>query len=88
LENVPRILPEGTSAFIDTKSWPEPPLFQLVRQLAPNLPDSELYRTLNMGIGMVVVARADDVSAVQAAIDEETWVIGEIVAGNREVQLG
>jgi phosphoribosylamine--glycine ligase/phosphoribosylaminoimidazole synthetase len=88
LENVPRILPEGTSAFIDTKSWPEPPLFQLVRQLAPNLPDSELYRTLNMGIGMVVVARADDVSAVQAAIDEETWVIGEVIAGDREVRLG
>jgi phosphoribosylformylglycinamidine cyclo-ligase len=52
-------------------------LFQLVREVS-SLDDEELHRTLNMGVGMVVVVDERDVAAVQAAIDEETWVIGEI----------
>ena len=76
LENVPRVLPDGVDARIDLGSWPVPPLFELVRELTPRLDDEELYRTLNMGIGMVVVCAAHDLEAVQAAIDESTWVIG------------
>jgi phosphoribosylaminoimidazole (AIR) synthetase len=49
----------------------------LVREVS-SLDDEELHRTLNMGVGMVVVVDERDVAAVQAAIDEETWVIGEI----------
>ena len=60
-----------------------PPLFELVRELTPRLDDEELYRTLNMGIGMVVVCAAGDVEAVQAAIAEPTWTVGELLpAGN------
>ena len=47
----------------------------------------ELYRTVNMGIGMVVIVRPDDVAAVQASIPETTWVIGELVPGRKVVQL-
>ena len=50
------------------------------RELASALDDHELHRTLNMGIGMVVVCAPDDVELVQSAIAEETWVIGELVA--------
>ncbi len=76
-ENVPRVLPAGVDARIELGSWPVPPLFQLVRELATGLDVHELHRTLNMGIGMVVVCAAADVAAVQATIPEETWVIGE-----------
>ena len=55
VDNVPRVLPEGVDARIDLASWPRPPLFALVAELATGLEPGELYRTLNMGIGMVVV---------------------------------
>ena len=47
----------------------------------------ELYRTLNMGIGMVVVCDADAVTEVRASIPETTWVIGRLHAGDRAVTL-
>jgi phosphoribosylamine--glycine ligase/phosphoribosylaminoimidazole synthetase len=86
-ENLPRVLPEGVGAEIDLSSWPIPPLFQLVRELTPNMSTDELYRTLNMGIGMVVVCDPDRVDEVQASIPETTWRIGSLVAGERSVAL-
>ena len=76
------MLPDGVDAAIQLGSWPIPPLFQLVRELLPTMPTEELYRTLNMGIGMVVICAAADVPLIQDAIAEETWVIGELVAGS------
>ncbi len=87
VENVPRVLPEGCAVTIDLRSWPVPPLFALVAELTPEMSTDERYRTLNMGIGMVVVCAAADVAAVQAAIDEPTWVIGEVTAGDGTVTL-
>jgi phosphoribosylaminoimidazole synthetase len=81
IENVPRVLPSGVDARIEVASWPRPPLFALVRELATALATDELYRTLNMGIGMVVVCAPADAAAVRDAIGEETWMIGELVAG-------
>jgi phosphoribosylaminoimidazole synthetase len=78
-ENLPRVLPDDCDAVIRLGSWPVPPLFQLVREVATRLDDYELYRTLNMGVGMVVVCAPADVAAVQGAIGETTWVIGEVV---------
>jgi phosphoribosylaminoimidazole synthetase len=86
-DNLPRVLPQGTGAWIDTTSWPMPPLFRLVRELATGMDRDELFRTLNMGIGMVVVVGRDRVGELQAAIDEPTWVIGELIAGDRRVEL-
>ncbi len=51
------------------------------------MPADELYRTLNMGIGMVVVCSPADVTTVQASIPEQTWVIGSVTAGARGVDL-
>jgi phosphoribosylamine--glycine ligase/phosphoribosylaminoimidazole synthetase len=81
VENVPRVLPSGVDARIEVASWPRPPLFALVRELATALATDELYRTLNMGIGMVVVCAPADAAAVRDAIGEETWMIGELAAG-------
>ncbi len=78
-ENVPRVLPGGVDAEITLGSWPVPPLFRLVEELTPRLGVVERYRTLNMGVGMVVVCARDAVAEVQAAIPEPTWVIGRLV---------
>jgi phosphoribosylaminoimidazole synthetase len=86
-ENLPRVLPDGVGAEVELGSWPVPPLFRLVRELVPQMPTGELYRTLNMGIGIVVVCAPDDVESVRNAIDEPTWVIGRLVAGDGSVRL-
>jgi phosphoribosylamine--glycine ligase/phosphoribosylaminoimidazole synthetase len=86
-ENLPRVLPDDVDAVIELGSWPVPPLFRLVRELTPLMSTDELYRTLNMGIGMVVVGAAGDIDALRATIDEPTWIIGELQPGTGIVQL-
>jgi phosphoribosylformylglycinamidine cyclo-ligase len=86
-ENLPRVLPEGVGAEIELGSWPVPPLFKLVRELTPQMSTEELYRTLNMGVGMVVICSEADADAVQESIPETTWRIGRLVAGERAVTL-
>jgi phosphoribosylaminoimidazole synthetase len=86
-ENLPRVLPDGVGAVVHLGSWPVPPLFRLVEELTPSMSTEERHRTLNMGIGMVVVCAPDDVDALQALIDEPTWVIGDLRAGDRSVTL-
>jgi phosphoribosylamine--glycine ligase/phosphoribosylaminoimidazole synthetase len=86
-ENLPRVLPADVDALIDLGSWPLSPLFSLVRELLPGMATEELYRTLNMGIGMVVICASCDVDEVQRRIAEPTWVIGRLDAGSRAVRL-
>jgi phosphoribosylaminoimidazole synthetase len=76
-ENLPRVLPAGCGAVVHLGSWPVPPLFRLVTAVSALSPE-ELHRTLNMGIGMVVVCAAGDIDTAQKLIGEPTWVIGEI----------
>ena len=85
-ENMPRVLPEGIGVTINLGSWPMPPLFQLVSELS-TLDTDELYRTLNMGVGMVVIVAPEHVTAVQHSINEETWIIGELTSDHNKVQL-
>ena len=89
-ENLPRVLPDGVDAEVTLGSWPVPPLFALVRDLLPGMDARELHRTLNMGVGMVIVCAEADADGIRSAIDEDTWVIGRLVegqAGHREVHL-
>jgi phosphoribosylamine--glycine ligase/phosphoribosylaminoimidazole synthetase len=79
-ENLPRVLPDGVDAIVELGSWPVPPLFQLVREVTVGMPTDELYRTLNMGIGMVVVCSPELADEVQGLIDERTWRIGTLTA--------
>ena len=80
-ENLPRVLPEGVGAQVELGSWPVPPLFRLVRELSV-VDDVELHRTLNMGIGMVVIVAENDVDTLRAAIPEPTWCIGRLEVGD------
>jgi phosphoribosylaminoimidazole synthetase len=86
LENIPRILPEDVDAVIHTGSWPVPPLFSLIQSRGEIAPE-EMHRVFNMGIGMVLVVDKKDVAKVQKSINEETFVIGELVKGERKVIL-
>ncbi len=56
-ENVPRILPEGLGVVIDRSSWVPPPVFAMMQRLG-NIPDAEMLRAFNMGVGLVLVAPA------------------------------
>ncbi|MBN1537411.1 MAG: phosphoribosylamine--glycine ligase [Anaerolineales bacterium] len=78
LENIPRILPKHLGAHIRFGTWEIPPLFRMVQKLG-QISQTEMFRVFNMGIGMVIVAAESDVSALQSAIPEPTFVIGEIV---------
>ncbi len=83
-ENVPRVLPAGTRAVINTSSWQPSEIFDWLQQQG-NVEPQEMYRTFNCGIGMVVCvaqADADGVIAHLKAQGEEARLIGEIEAGD------
>lgn len=85
-DNIPRVLPEGLGAKVYADRWEIPALFRLI-QGKGNIAGVEMYRVFNMGIGFVIVAAAACADALQAAISEETYRIGEIVAGDKKVTL-
>lgn len=81
-ENLPRVLPSGTRAVIEADRWPRPPVFDWLQQQG-QLADTELWRTFNGGIGMVVcIAGRDRETALALLQDagETAWVIGQIEA--------
>jgi phosphoribosylformylglycinamidine cyclo-ligase len=89
LENIPRILPEGTAAKINQGSWDVLPVFKLLGQLG-NVAEAEMYRAFNMGIGMVIVVTASDVEQLTAHLDamkEKHYDIGSIIEGERNVVI-
>lgn len=89
LENIPRILPEGTSVVIRRGSWSEPPVFGLMQSLG-NVEDREMFRTFNMGVGMAVICAAEEKDTVSAHVESAGGVckeIGEITEGNGEVEI-
>jgi phosphoribosylformylglycinamidine cyclo-ligase len=83
LENIPRILPDSVSVEINRDSWPELPIFGMMQRLG-NVDDKEMFRTFNMGIGMIVVT--SDPGAVKAAIPE-AHQIGRVISGSKDVQI-
>jgi phosphoribosylformylglycinamidine cyclo-ligase len=84
LENVPRVLPNGTRARISTGTWQLPPLFHWLQEQG-RLTDQELYRTFNCGIGMVLVvpeAAVNDASRILQESGEQSFVIGTLEASS------
>lgn len=81
LDNVPRILPAGCKAIIDPESWDVPPIFDFLEKNGKVSKD-EMYRTFNMGIGMMALVNdeiVEDVIQQFEAFGEKPYVIGEIV---------
>jgi phosphoribosylformylglycinamidine cyclo-ligase len=86
-DNLPRILPSGTAARVQRSSWTVPALFEWL-QRSGEVPDADMFRTFNMGIGLILVcpsALADTVLEDLRLRDEQPVVIGEIVRGQQDV---
>jgi len=89
IDNIPRILPEGTGVEIRKGAWPILPLFELMQRLG-NVNEREMYRTFNMGLGMVIVCSPDDVRSIEESIKasgSQCYQVGEVIAGGREVLI-
>jgi phosphoribosylformylglycinamidine cyclo-ligase len=88
-DNIPRILPAGTAVEIEKGSWPVLPIFGLM-QLIGSVSDAEMFRTFNMGVGMVIVCAQKDAEAVARHLEErgeKCYRVGRAVSGNREVGI-
>ena len=85
LENIPRILPDGVSVEINRGTWPELPVFSVMQKLG-NVSDQEMFRTFNMGIGMIVVVSVDDAASVSESI-ADSYEIGRIASGTAAVHI-
>ncbi|MGH9175038.1 MAG: phosphoribosylformylglycinamidine cyclo-ligase [Vicinamibacterales bacterium] len=86
-DNLPRMLPEGTAARIDRATWQVPPIFEWL-QRAGKVPDDDMLRTFNMGIGLILICTP---SLVDPVLDdlrsrhEAPVLVGEIIPGARVV---
>ncbi|SEC53216.1 phosphoribosylformylglycinamidine cyclo-ligase [Paenibacillus sp. GP183] len=90
IENIPRVLPAGVNAHIEYGSWPILPIFELM-QREGKISNNDMFRTFNMGIGMVLVVSADQADLTLQLAEqqgEKMYHIGEITNGERVVTFG
>jgi len=86
-ENLPRVLPKSVGAVIELGSWPAQPIFEHLQNLG-NVPQDEMLRTFNMGLGMLLVVPAAKFKKTQSVLDkigEKAYTVGRIVKGDRKV---
>jgi phosphoribosylformylglycinamidine cyclo-ligase len=86
-ENLPRVLPRGTAAIIELGSWPVLPIFEHLQTLG-NVPQDEMLRTFNMGLGMLLVVPSKKFKKAQTVLErvgEKAYTVGRIVKGERKV---
>ena len=89
LENIPRVIPEGLGVSLRAKSWPRPAVFDWLQQQG-DIPEQEMFRTFNMGIGMVLCVAPADAERTLALLHgagEPAWRIGEVRAGSAGVVI-
>lgn len=88
-DNIPRALPEALAVEINAETWQVPAIFKLLQQWG-NVDWHEMYRTFNMGIGMVLIASVDEAEKIEAflaARGEIVYEIGRVVKGNHDVTI-
>ena len=88
-ENIPRMLPNGVSAKVNKDSYPVLPIFELLQKTG-GIEEKMMYNTYNMGLGMVLALDPKDVDAAIRAIEEageKAYVVGEIIEGDKQVEL-
>jgi len=89
IDNVPRIIPDGLSAHVNTQSWNRPEIFNWLQKTG-NIEDAEMYRVFNSGIGMLVILpkeQADDVLKLCNQHSQSASIIGEIKNSNSENKI-
>jgi phosphoribosylformylglycinamidine cyclo-ligase len=88
-DNIPRVLPEGCAVEVDSSAWSKPVIFELLQKWG-KVAWPEMYRTFNMGIGMILVVSPDEAIAVQQhlkELGEASYIIGKVTAGTGEVVM-
>lgn len=88
-DNIPRVLPKDCSVEVDAAAWQRPVIFDLLKEWG-NVEWKEMYRTFNMGIGMVLVVSAEDAEKIQGYLKERgeaCYAIGKVVAGEQSVVI-
>ena len=88
-DKIGRILPRNVNAQIYKNSWVVPEMFRLIQDKG-NIPDKEMYHTLNMGVGMVLIAEprvAKQIISRLSKFNLKSWVIGEVVKGKKQVEI-
>lgn len=88
-ENIPRMLPDGVNAKVNKDSLDILPIFKLIQKVG-NISEQDMFSTFNMGTGMVVAVdkeKAEQAVELLNSIGEKAKVIGEIVSGNKEVEI-
>ncbi len=85
LENIPRILPDGVSVEINRGTWPELPIFGMMQRLG-NVDEKEMFRTFNMGIGMIMICARGDKDGIANRM-ENCYEIGRVTSGNQLVKV-
>lgn len=83
IDNLPRILPEGTAATVERGTWPIPPIFDLIAREG-SVPPDELYHVFNMGLGMLVVVPEDQTERALATLPGDIFRVGVIVSAGSE----
>ena len=89
IDNVPRVIPDGLCAHINTQSWNRPEIFNWLQKTG-NIEDTEMYRVFNCGIGMLVIVpkeQADDALRLCAQQNQKATIIGEIKHSNSEKKI-
>ncbi|MCM8770329.1 MAG: phosphoribosylformylglycinamidine cyclo-ligase [Candidatus Omnitrophica bacterium] len=88
-DKISRILPAHINVRINKNSWIAPKIFQLIQNKG-NIEDKEMYRTFNMGVGMVLIVKPETAPHIISALSKfkiKSWVIGEAVRGKKEVEI-
>lgn len=88
-ENMPRMLRKGVSLKIQKDSYPILPIFELI-QKEGNIPQRDMYNTFNMGIGMAVIVKKEETKKAIEILEqqgEKAYVIGEVIEGNKEIEI-
>jgi phosphoribosylformylglycinamidine cyclo-ligase len=88
-DNIPRALPEGLTARITDGSWPVPSIFKKIQHRGC-LEKTEMFRTFNMGVGMVLVLDPRSIRralTVLTELGQKAWVVGEVDEGNQKVEI-
>lgn len=86
IDNLPRILPDHLGAAIQRGRWNEPPIFGLIERLG-SINAHEMFHAFNMGLGMLVIVAPEQVNMAQTALRDDVFIIGEITAGQHEVDI-
>ncbi len=88
-DNIPRVLPANCSVTIERRTWPIPPIFHLIQERG-GVPEPEMYRTFNMGVGFILIVSADQAPLIAHRLNEageSAYILGNVHRGVQEVDI-